>query len=1123
MKKHLPLVSIVTVNYNGKKLLKDCFRSLFKLDYPKKSLEIIMVDNSSSDGSREFVRKNFPQVKIINNSINNYAKANNLGIKAAKGKFIALINNDVKVDKGWLRALIDAIQKDDSIGAVGSKILFTDGSIQSVGHQEYPNFYWGDIGFRDKDSGQYNNIKEVISICGCSVLYRRKCLDKVGLLDEDFNMFMEDVDMAIRCKKKGWKLVISPKSIIYHKFHSTIGDEDGATRWQEENRLLLIAKHWPNKLADALSGKDYFTANNDYGNNEDISSILGKIFVKLIKEHGEEFTNRLIPDLFDSVRKIYNFEKDKLMQTAKFQKLNIISKEQKIHYKEQQIASLSQNIEALRQEKEQQIAYLSQNLEALRQEKEQQIAYLSQNLETLRQEKEQRVISLNQSIGALRQQKDKELNECRMLLHQKQKELYDVYMSTGFRYLLRPLWNILWPIKKRVFVLKQGILSLIISYKHKIKRNNNKPTDIHFQITDRCNLQCRHCDIWRRKSNKPELDTKEWKKVVDTLYKWLGRFNVHFCGGEPFIRNDLLEIIEYCSTKGIKTFVTTNFTLISPEMVERIVRSGLTGISFSLDSIDSEKVKYLRSREDAFERLKILLNEFKLYKHRPHIAIATILMGYNLDDIPEIIDLIRKKVIFDSINFQPLFCNFGSRYNSNWHLGSNLWPKDLASAEKTIDYLLQVKKNEEIIDNPSSHLRLMKTYFRQPESFSKHHSCIVGFDNLNITPYGEVLLCWEKKPIGNVLNDLPEKLWFSERAKVRRKEIANCNRSCSILNCNYIQDNNKNVQLLVRQDVNSVANPENLIFTITTKCNFLCRHCELPLIEDERKELNAGQIKQFVYDLHQWLGKINIELTGGEPLLREDVFDIISFISRLDKAWIHMSSNGYLIDNHSAKKIIDSGLSSIGISLDAVNSNIHDYLKNKQGAHGRAIEAIRLLNLLRGNKMKLSIQAIIMNFNLEELDKIVEFAIKNKLNGVSFQPILEKFGKKNSDLNWYKKSEFWPKDRKFVASTLDKLIRIKNKNKNDEILFFNSVTYLNILKKYYKNPNSKFFRKCGMMKNIYLSPYGDVMLCPFFKPIGNIIEARIRDIWFSREAQNCRERIRDCRKSCSLMMCIYDK
>ena len=109
------------------------------------------------------------------------------------------------MDKDWLIELVRTAQEDISIGAVGSKILFTDGSVQSVGHQEYSNFYWGDIGFRDKDGKKYNIKGEVASICGCSVLYRRKCLQDVGLLDEDFNMFVEDVDMSLRCRKKGWK------------------------------------------------------------------------------------------------------------------------------------------------------------------------------------------------------------------------------------------------------------------------------------------------------------------------------------------------------------------------------------------------------------------------------------------------------------------------------------------------------------------------------------------------------------------------------------------------------------------------------------------------------------------------------------------------------------------------------------------------------------------------------------------------------------------------------------------------------------------------------------------------------------------------------------------------------
>ncbi len=210
----LPKVSIVVVNFNGKKYLKKCFDSIFKLSYPKNLLEVIMVDNVSEDNSVEFVRKNFPKINIVYNNINNYCKANNLGIMKSKADFIAFVNNDTWVNKDWLMELVKVIVQDKKIGCVGSKILLPNGRINSVGHQEFPNFYWGDLGLRKVDSGSFDKLREVKSLCGCSLLIRRPCLNEIGFFDEDFMMYLEDIDISLRCQKAGWKQILVPRSII---------------------------------------------------------------------------------------------------------------------------------------------------------------------------------------------------------------------------------------------------------------------------------------------------------------------------------------------------------------------------------------------------------------------------------------------------------------------------------------------------------------------------------------------------------------------------------------------------------------------------------------------------------------------------------------------------------------------------------------------------------------------------------------------------------------------------------------------------------------------------------------------------------------------------------------------
>jgi GT2 family glycosyltransferase len=309
--------------------------SLSSIDYPKRCLEIILVDNCSTDGSVDLIKDKFSNVKIISNEVNNYCRANNLAIKKARGEFICLVNNDVKFDKNWLSELIKAMLNDKKAGAASSKILFEDGLIQSTGHYRFPNFYWADRGFREQDLGQYEKAEEIKSLSHCACIYRKKCLLDVGALDEDFNMFVEDVDMSIRAGKMGWRLYYVPTSRVYHKFHGT-ASEDKVAFLCERNRLLLVAKHFPKDLSPALFGKGYFTILND---KNELIKVLPDVFTKLLKEHSRERIIPLLPEIFESFEQILGKEKDHLIKEYYNLKKRITDQDNLISHKEKLIAS----------------------------------------------------------------------------------------------------------------------------------------------------------------------------------------------------------------------------------------------------------------------------------------------------------------------------------------------------------------------------------------------------------------------------------------------------------------------------------------------------------------------------------------------------------------------------------------------------------------------------------------------------------------------------------------------------------------------------------------------------------------------------------------------------------------
>lgn len=399
-----PFVSIITVNFNGKHFLDECFSSIFSIDYPKERYEVIMIDNASTDGSVDFIRRNYPEVIILESLQNlGFAGGNNLGIRKSKGEYIALINNDAQVDGDWLKELVLSADKFPEMGAITSKVYFhyfylpikldckavvpkemgrggdtrklgirvnrvlindidvtedikfikgfylpekiKSGSfcwsrddsvlaipIREVGkkikvslflqsflpdnslnitledeliykrdiglketkivfsiskEQSYQvknlinstgifidkQGYGGDKGFESFDEGQFDEVQEVFGTSGVSALFKREMLKEVGLFDEDFFMYYEDLDLCWRARYLNWKILYNPKSVVRH-YHSGSSKEWSPlfTFYVLRNRLLALLKNAPFKMVIKYWLKYYLS----------IPYLIGRFFKNLL-------------------------------------------------------------------------------------------------------------------------------------------------------------------------------------------------------------------------------------------------------------------------------------------------------------------------------------------------------------------------------------------------------------------------------------------------------------------------------------------------------------------------------------------------------------------------------------------------------------------------------------------------------------------------------------------------------------------------------------------------------------------------------------------------------------------------------------------------------------------------
>ncbi|MGE0784339.1 MAG: glycosyltransferase [Sandaracinaceae bacterium] len=245
-----PLVTVVIVNYEGGEDLARCVDAFAASDYP--SVEILVVDNGSRDGSHRALGPCERRLVVLENPINGYAAAVNFALPHAKGELLVIANNDVFVDRGWLGALARTITDDGTIGCAAGKLLFVDGRINSIAHRALDDFYWEDEGFGQPDTGQYEQARDVEGVCWAAVMFRRRCLDAIAPLDTDYVLYVEDVDASVLVREAGWRIRYVPEAIARHRFHGSSEGPSLAEHFCDRNRLQYVAKFHPSELARAI-------------------------------------------------------------------------------------------------------------------------------------------------------------------------------------------------------------------------------------------------------------------------------------------------------------------------------------------------------------------------------------------------------------------------------------------------------------------------------------------------------------------------------------------------------------------------------------------------------------------------------------------------------------------------------------------------------------------------------------------------------------------------------------------------------------------------------------------------------------------------------------------------------
>lgn len=245
------LVSVVIPNWNGKKFLAGCLDSLHTQSHP--STEVIIVDNGSADGSLELLQSEYPWVRLVCFSENTgFSVAVNAGIKAARGEFIALLNNDTIVEPNWLSEMVSTMRKHPEIGSTGCKMLAYDDRtlLDGAGDGYRRGGLPGRIGHREKDLGQFDDPRYILGACGGAAMYRRELFHVIGMFDEDYFAYLEDVDFGLRAQNAGFKCLYVPSAVIYHLGCGTTGSgyHPLVVRLSSQNNWNTLIKNVPTSL-----------------------------------------------------------------------------------------------------------------------------------------------------------------------------------------------------------------------------------------------------------------------------------------------------------------------------------------------------------------------------------------------------------------------------------------------------------------------------------------------------------------------------------------------------------------------------------------------------------------------------------------------------------------------------------------------------------------------------------------------------------------------------------------------------------------------------------------------------------------------------------------------------------
>ena len=340
-------------------------------------------------------------------------------------------------------------------------------------------------------------------------------------------------------------------------------------------------------------------------------------------------------------------------------------------------------------------------------------------------------------------------------------------------------------VKKRT-ILKIGLRFVKNEFLKKIyflfqKEKYVLPNLVDIKLTLRCNLRCRQCWDWKQ-NRYDELQADTWEKILLNIKRAIGPYYVRFYGGEPFVRMDFLELVDFCSRHDILTLITTNGTLINKTVANELVKREVALINISLDGFKPETHDTLRGVQGTYHRV---MRSIEYLKGKIPMQVNTTIMNNNLDEILDLAVFAYKNKL--QISFQGIINMWTNDGKLDFSGNNDLFPFDFNKVCYIIDELCRMKKYNKSIVTTYAQLQRLKWYYNPQRPPLEYNRCERLYRHLCIGRNGDVYICFYLKPIGNLTKSSLGDICKSKETAHRIDEM----KHCKVVNCRMLRGYHK--------------------------------------------------------------------------------------------------------------------------------------------------------------------------------------------------------------------------------------------------------------------------------------------------------------------------------------------